>query len=422
MSEIKFENLPKDLQKALKRSDVLVGKKTLDYYYDLYDSETGGFYYSGSSRDMEKMTPFAEGTCFVLTALRDGGITLPDWYKEKVTSWLIPHQDESDGYFYETLWGKITKGARINRDLVYSRIIIKDHCGRQLLYKTPDERIVSATEENKTAVIPEHLQSKEAVLKYLESLDWTTPKIWGTGQTLITQAGLIRAAGLEETVCDHIRSRQNQKTGLWGGGSDAEGDGDGLTWMNTNGTMKLSGFFQDEKHPFPLADKMIESVKRVFESGTAPNLATNIWNPFVAITCALVSVGEKRAGELRSLLYEKGADMVNFAIDAAEKLRKSDGGFSSFQGGSIARQQGYLFGAGLPDESDLDGTVIAGHLLRSQMHRVFGVKADSSYLKEYEEEFWEKCKNKAPIKKTLPRGSEPLNPPSQSPLYYEPIW
>ncbi len=410
---MEFEKLPENLQNALRRSDVLVGKKTLDFYSELYDPVTGGFYYSGSSRDMEKMTPFAEGTYFVLNAIRDGGIALPEWYKEKVTSWLIPHQDESDGYFYETLWGKITKGSRINRDLIYSRLIIKDFCGKELLYKTPDERIASATDESKSSSVPEHLQSKENVLKYLDSLDWSTKSIWGTGQTLTTQAGLIRAAGLEEVVCDYIKSKQNPDTGLWG---------NDLTWNNTNGTMKLSTFFQNEAHPFPLADKMIESVKKVFESGIDPNLATNIWNPFVAITCALVSVGEKRAEELRSLLYDKGADMVNFAIDAAEKLRKPDGGFSSFQGGSIARQQGYLFGAGLPDESDLDGTVIAGHLLRSQMHRVFGVKADSSYLKEYEEEFWNKCKNKEPTKKTLPRGNEPLNPPSQTPLYYEPIW
>ncbi len=410
---MEFKSLPEKLQAALKRSDVLVGKKTLDFYSELYDPETGGFYYSGSSRDMEKMTPFAEGTYFVLNAIRNGGITLPEWYKEKVTGWLIPHQDEADGYFYETLWGKITKGARINRDLIYSRLIIKSFCGRELLYKTPDERIAAAADKSKNSVIPEHLQSVGAVTRYLDSLDWSTRSIWGTGQTLATQAGLIRAAGLEDTVCNYIISRQDKDTGLWGGE---------LTWNNTNGTMKLSTFFQNEAHPFPLADKMIESVKRVFKSGIDPNLATNIWNPFVAITCALASVGEKRAEELRSLLYECGADMVNFAIDAAEKLRKPDGGFSSFQGGSIARQQGYLFGAGLPEESDLDGTVIAGHLLRGQMHSVFGVEADSTYLKEYGEEFWSKCKIKAPIVKTMPRGDEPLNPPSQSPLYYDPVW
>lgn len=417
MNGKKIEDLPLALRTALNRSDVLVGRKTLEYYYNLYDPETGGFYYSISSRDMKKMTPFAEGTYFVLNALRDGGIAPPEWYKEKVCSWLLPHQDEGDGYFYEALWGKITKGSRINRDLTYSTIIIESYCGKKPLYPTPTERIKAAAKsENKESVcsaIPEHLRSKEKLTEYLEGLDWSTKAIWGTGQTLATQAGLIKAAGLFEETCEFIKSRQNPETGLWG---------EDLTWNNTNGTMKLSTFFQDEAHPFPMVEKMFEGVLRVFESGVDPNLATNIWNPFVALTCALASVGKEKAERLRSLIYDKGADMVNFAIDAAEKLRKPDGGFSSFQGGSIARQQGYLFGAGLKDESDLDGTVIAGQLLRAQMHRVFGVDADHTYLAPYGDDFWNRCKSKAPIVKTMPRGEEPLNPPSQTPLYFDPIW
>jgi hypothetical protein len=56
------------------------------------------------------------------------------------------------------------------------------------------------------------------------------------------------------------------------------------------------------------------------------------------------------------------------------------------------------------------------------MHRVFGVSADHTYLKEYAEEFWKKCESKAPIVKTMERGNEPLNPPSQTPLYFKPVW
>ena len=69
--------LPKELEGALKRCDLLVGDEILDYYYNLFDPETGGFYYSISSRDLENMTPFAEGTRFVLESLAFGGIDLP---------------------------------------------------------------------------------------------------------------------------------------------------------------------------------------------------------------------------------------------------------------------------------------------------------------------------------------------------------
>ena len=80
-----YAELPEELAAALKRSDILAGPEQLEYFYQLYDPATGGFYYSISSRDAEDMTPFAEGTSFTLEALRAGGMTLPEWYKEKVS-------------------------------------------------------------------------------------------------------------------------------------------------------------------------------------------------------------------------------------------------------------------------------------------------------------------------------------------------
>ena len=56
MSENTFEKLPKKLQDALMRCDALAGPEQLEYYYQLYDPRTGGFYYSISSRDAEEMT------------------------------------------------------------------------------------------------------------------------------------------------------------------------------------------------------------------------------------------------------------------------------------------------------------------------------------------------------------------------------
>ena len=60
--------------------------------------------------------------------------------------------------------------------------------------------------------------------------------------------------------------------------------------------------------------------------------------------------------------------------------------------------------------TDLDGTLIAGPRLRNTIHAVFGVKAPGGYYKEYEKEFWEKCKNKAPVVKKFPKPDESLAP------------
>lgn len=407
-----FNSLPEKLREALERCDLLIDKEQLDYFYDLYDPKTGGFYYSISSRDSEEMTPFAEGTSFVLTALRHGGMTLPDWYKEKVGNWILNHQDESDGFFYEDLWGKITSGPRIYRDLVYSQSILS-LCGLKAKYAYPEERIKSGTATSEqSAGFPEYLSSKEKMKEYLDSLNWK--ETWGTGQKLVTAMSMMQAAGLYEYVYDYVVDKQNKETGLWG---------EGLDWMNTNGAMKLSGFFCDEDHPYPNPKTAIESVKRIYGGVTPPTYATYIWNPFVLLSGILYS-NKKRADELRGLLWDSGADIVNRAVDCALLLRRKDGGFASCLNEGAPRQQAYLFGHGFKDESDLDGTVIAGYRLRSYIWTVFGLEAPEDYYTHLNDEFWERCRSKPEIVKTLPRPEGSLNPwylPENEKIY-KPKW
>ena len=407
-----FDSLPPRLRAALKRCDLLIDKEQLDYFYDLYDPRTGGFYYSISSRDSEEMTPFAEGTSFVLTALHHGGMTLPDWYKKKVGNWVLDHQDESDGFFYEELWGKITSGPRIYRDLVYSQSIL-GLCGLKAKYLYPEERIKAGeASSEKSAGFPEYLESKEKMKEYLDSLNWK--ETWSTGQKLVTAMSMIKAAGLYEYVYDYIVDKQNKETGLWG---------DGLDWMNTNGAMKLSGFFEDEDHPYPNPRLAIESVKKIYGGEVPPTYATYIWNPFVLLSSILYS-NKKRAEELRSLLWSSGADIVNRAVDCALLLKRKDGGFASCLNEGAPRQQAYLFGHGFKDESDLDGTVIAGYRLRMYIWTVFGVEAPEDYYTPLNDEFWERCRNKPEIVKTLPRPEGSLNPwylPENEKIY-KPKW
>ena len=140
---------------------------------------------------------------------------------------------------------------------------------------------------------------------------------------------------------------------------------------------------------------------KLYTGDEPPTSATWIWNPFVAMSRAFYSLGEK-GDALRPLLYDKGADIVNCAVDNALKLQRTDGGFASSPVRGAARQQGFLFGYGLKDESDLDGTLIAGPRLRNTIHSTFGIKAPGGYYAHMNDEFWEKCKNKPEIVKTLP--------------------
>ena len=378
-----------ELRKALKRCDLLIGEEIVEYLYQLYDPATGGFYYSISSRDMEGTTPFSEGTRFAIETLLRGGMTLPDWYKEKVSAWIKGHQDPTDGYFYEDLWGKITSGPRKDRDLTYSRSIL-EWCGTEPLYPVPQERLMK---KDPTAEVPEYLKSRDAIIEYMDGMDWSTRSIWGTGQRLSSAVTLIQAAGLFDTVYDYIISKQNPETALWG---------EGLGWMNTNGAMKLSSFVNKNGHPYPNIEKMIESVLKIFAGDDPAEHATFIWNPFVAMGNALSSVDGETREKAINMLLEKGAEIVNFAVDSAMKLKRPDGGCSSSIKSAQAMQQGFAYGRGLTDESDMDGTVIAGHRLRASIHGVFGEKYTQDYYAHLNDEFWERCKNKPPIEKTYP--------------------
>ena len=382
-----YGNLPSALVEALKRCDLLVGRETLEYAYNLYDPETGGFYYSISSRDLEGMTPFAEGTRFMMENLMGGGIEMPDWHKQLVGNWILNHQDPDDGYFYEDLWGKITSGPRIDRDLTYSKSILAT-CGMKPLYPTPEERLQNK-EEN--ATIPEYLKSEENMIAWLDSMDWTNNRIWGTGQKISSAVTLIKAAGLDRVVYEYILKKQNPETALWG---------DRLDWMSTNGGMKISSYLKSAGYPFPNVDKMIDTVLELFASGIPAEHATYIWNPFVLLSNAISTLPAGEKEKMREKLYANGADIVNFAVDSALKLKRPDGGFSSNLDYAQATQQGFLYGLGLADESDVDGTVIAGHRLRATINGTFGVDVPKNYYEGMGEEFWERCKNKPKIVKT----------------------
>ena len=388
MMDEKYAHLPEDLAAALKRCDLLVGLDTLEYAYNLYDPATGGFYYSISSRDLEGMTPFSEGTRFMMEHLRCGGIESPDWHKKLVGEWILNHQDEADGYFYEDLWGKITSGPRKDRDLTYSKSILREYCGIEPLYPTPDERLKN---KDTSVAVPEYLTGEDKMIEWLDSLDWTNKAIWGTGQKISSATALIKAAGLDRLVYEYILKKQDQNTGLWG---------DKLDWMSTNGGMKVSSYLNMAGYPYPNVSKMIDTVLELFASGAVAEHATYIWNPFVLLSNAITSLPEEEKPKMRAKLYKNGADIVNFAIDSALRLKRPDGGFSSNMDKAQFTQQGFLYGLGLTDESDVDGTVIAGHRLRATINSTFGVTVPRNYYKGLGEQFWERCKNKPAIVKT----------------------
>ena len=123
-------------------------------------------------------------------------------------------------------------------------------------------------------------------------------------------------------------------------------------------------------------------------------------NPSVTTNDVTPPLVTGNGGVTNPPINANGADIVNFAVDSALKLKRPDGGFSSNLDRAQFTQQGFLYGLGLTDESDVDGTVIAGHRLRATINGTFGVTVSKDYDAGLGEEFWERCKNKPKIVKT----------------------
>ena len=204
----------------------------------LFDPDIGGFYYSNSGRDNEWVEwegkrvytrPDMESTHQAIALAKQVGMVngyddFPAWMREKVKNFTCSLMSEEDGYIYHPQWGKNISNARLGRDLIAAEGVA-DVFKFKLPYPTATERIKAAAAqaggakaENKAPSLPDHLKSKEAFLKYLESLPWEEPTgmaAYGAGNNLASQAGLIKAAGLADVMCDFLDSIQHED-GLWG--------------------------------------------------------------------------------------------------------------------------------------------------------------------------------------------------------------
>ena len=372
-----------EIKEKIKKLDRLVGKEVLDFIYEIYDSETGAFYYTKSGSLDKELLPDIEATYFALEVLEWGGIFkdgYPDFLREKLVPWVKEKQSDVDGYFYLPQWGKTT-GSRRDRDLNFALEILESF-GEAPLYKTPHERFGDAALSRE---LPEYLKSKEGLISWFDSMSFDNASIWATGNTISCAKKQLESAGLLPLARSYIVEKQNKETGLFG---------DGFNFMNSNGTMKLSYLF-DENFPFPHLEKAISSIIKIIKTTEIPEdvAITFIWNPFVAMNTLMASYKTVPESVMR-LIYENADTLIDFAYNNALLFKRCDGGFSEYpERGLAAIQGGVKIGDGSL-ASDMDGTVIASPRMRASVYELFGVENTKDHYAQLRDEFLDKLKNK----------------------------
>lgn len=382
--ELVFE-ISEELKDSLKLFEEVVSEGVVDYLVEIFDPKTGGFYHAISSRDNSQFLPCLEATEFAFEIMEDYGLlensditsgVYPKIYSDRVVTFTREMQYE-DGFFYDPQWGTNVSDSRRNRDLSWAKCILR-RFGGSAKYSYPDQRTVLLA----TSTFPEYLESQNAFIEYLDSLDWSSAGVWGTGDNLASAKTLIQGAGLYSVAQEYIKQKQNIETGLWG---------EGCTMDNINGAMKLSEFF-DVNNPYPNVEKMVESVFKVLDSDVEFTLATDLWNPIRLINIAQASYGANLSLDLKAKTLNALPEIIEKICDRAQAFKKPDGGYSSFLYNSASNLQGSPSSLGLY-ESDMDGTTIIADRLMTTIYSIIGT-VPPKYFAEYKDEFIKKLVNK----------------------------
>ena len=382
--ELKFLEMEKDVKARGGDGEAVVAAyrelydmhelKLCTWLAKLFDPDIGGFYYSNSGRDNEYIEwqgekvyvlPDLESTNFAITLMQRSGMIndfseIPDWMREKIVNFTCSLQRESDGHIYHPQWGDRADATKHGRDLTAAAGLC-DAFKFKLPYPTPMERLKAAVDNagnasKATTALSDHLKSREAFLKYLESLSWWDTEgvaAYGAGHKLASQAATIRAAGLGDVMCDFLDSIQDKETGCWGviPGYPA-----------LNAFFKTGVAYRGMGRIIPNIDKVAYSAMDIMCDPNTDN--RTVCYQFNAWWCILVCYGEyEKAGNYEGLAKLK-AEVLRRAPECIRATKKKTTPFKCEDGSySYYYHQNCPTPGGIPKvvvckEGDVDATII----------------------------------------------------------------
>ena len=377
-----LDSFYKSIEENLSKEAALAARDFMSIYDDgiykwlagLWDKEIGGFYYSVSARDNEfvevkgekiLLLPDIESTSQAFGSLLTDGIVskmsdYPTAMKDKAVKFITSCQDPEDGYFYHKQWGKNINTSRRARDMNKGMSTVRGFGGRSL-YPTALERIKEAAEtgsfDNNNSTVPEHLRSKEAFIKYLESLDIngkiTKGRSYWAGHTIGQQIAEINAAGLTDVCYEFLNSTQ-YANGLW------EED---VNYTSANGLMKISCAYNELKRPFPRVVEAFDAAMDVACLDQPIDGITSVYNPPFTMLNLYGTVNSFYDNSVREecqkRLVEKAPLILRRAMEKVAPFKEPDGSFSYCKGSPASHSQGMpVCIPGLP-ESDVNANALA---------------------------------------------------------------
>ncbi|MBO5315114.1 MAG: hypothetical protein J6B48_01640 [Clostridia bacterium] len=349
--------------------------ESLDYLYaaysdglptwlaGLYDKEVGGFYYSNSARDNDGFLPDIESTVQALNFMRSSGMVssvreLPEEMKKGVERFVKGLQSADDGFIYHPQWGKDITDSRRGRDMMWA-CVAAENFGFSLPYPTANERLKSNLNNGNKEMneMPEHFGSKEAMIKYLDELDWVNNSYYA-GNMIAAQAQQIMAAGLADTVVEYVNQYQNPENGFWYKDVDMH--------YGINGFMKITSLYIKAGAPIPRAELAAESAMSLLLTDEIGTTVCHLYNVWVSLTAILYSLRKSKSAEDAAAAERIAKKLLKIAPIAIRNSRtkssvfqKEDGSFSYMRENSCWRSQGAPVSLQNMNEGDVNASCIS---------------------------------------------------------------
>lgn len=354
------------------------GSAIIDWLAGLWDKETGGFYYANSSRDCEGFLPDIESTVQALRWCENNGAfatfggkyatALDGQTRERLVGFAKSLQCEEDGYFYHPQWGKDISGAKLGRDLGWSRNLINT-LGGTPNYPTAFDRLKAASDGGAKDNIPEWLSSKENYLAWLHEKSENMRVNSGNAHLINANSGQIAAAGYLELTLDYLDGMQEtiyneqiaageRPTGLWQKPTDYR-----AVW----GLLKYASLYGGRaiKHQLEIARTCVDVILLPAEN---ENYHMNdVYNQWSGL-CSLIKNAQTHEPEIVEKIYaivrERLPEMIENSIKKILPFKQADGTFSYCMGHSSATTNQAPVSLGLA-EGDVNATALSSSMYRS---------------------------------------------------------
>ena len=404
-------------------------EQLVEWFANLFDPATGGFYYSNSARDNDRvlyngkyypLLPDIETTSQAVGFISSSGMTygysnlreaLPGWLRLSIIKFIKEKQDPN-GCFYHPQWTHemvdnqlsrrardMTKGIGTLKELgalpTYDTPTGTDGDGKlwngtpvsavsKLTTPISESSVIAVSRVVAAAVaVPSHLEDDVAFRKYLSGLDINGNSYW-VGNQIASQTSeikerdkVLKGKGADYSLVDILVEWMDnscyETTGHWKKVADYEG---------LNGLMKISAAYESLGAPLPYPVQAAKSAIATItmEDNISGSTVCWVYNSWFAINNVINNVkthkggveADEIIGNIRKTLRDNAAELIRATAAKQGKFMCEDGSFSYTVAGSSSTSQGMPVAIPGTKEGDVNATVICTTGTIGNMMNAFG--------------------------------------------------